>query len=115
MDDGHQWRDTPAEISQRVAKAGHEWSDKDYAASLLEESRKRLRSQLSLKYVKEAGSVAKAEIMAEASDEYGGHIQKMCEARRVANHARVNYDSGRMWSDLVRTQEATKRAEMGLR
>lgn len=109
------WHDTPAEISQRVSEAGNDWADKEAAANLFEESRRSLRAQIAVRHLPDAGSVAKAELLAEASEEYRNHITQMVEARRIANRAKVNYDSGRIWSDLVRTHEATKRAEMQLR
>jgi hypothetical protein len=102
-------------IAERLASAGEEWADKEAAASLLEDTRKRVRAQVAVAHIAEGASAAKAELLAEASDQYHEHLQAMVEARKAANIARVNYDAGKTWTDLVRTQEATKRAEMNLR
>lgn len=106
---------SPSEIASKLADAGREWADKESAASLLEETRKSVRAQLACGYFEEAGSAAKAELKAEADTRYIDHVKAMVEARKQANIARVNYDSGRIWTDLVRTIEASKRAEMNMR
>lgn len=106
---------SPAEISNHIASAGHEWADKEAAASLFEETRRSVRAQIAIDNFKDAGSVSKAELIAEASKIYREHIKAMVNARKDANIAKVKYDSGKLWSDLVRTQESTRRAEMNLR
>lgn len=103
------------EIAERIAASGEEWAEKEAAASWLEETRKSVRAQIAVSQIETAGSAAKAQIIAEASDEYRTHIRAMVDARKAANIAKVNYDSGKTWTDLVRTQEATKRAEMTLK
>jgi hypothetical protein len=54
-------------------------------------------------------------MMAKGSVWYVDHIQRMVEARKAANKARVRYDSGRAYIDLARSMESTRRAEMNLR
>jgi hypothetical protein len=105
----------PNEVVSRLTTLGHEWADKESAAALLEETRKSLRSQIALKFLADTGAANKAEMMAEATDEYTAHVKSMVEARRLANIADVNYSAARIWVDLIRTKEATKRAEMGMR
>lgn len=105
----------PTEITTRLTTLGHDWADKEAAASVLEETRKSLRSQIALKFLAETGAANKAEMMAEATQEYIDHLKSMVEARRHANIADVNYSAARVWVDLLRTKEATKRAEMGMR
>ena len=61
-----------------------------------------------------SASVAAAEKAAYASEKYYTHINAMVEARREANRARVRYDSLRVYAELRRTTEATRRAEMQL-
>ena len=106
---------SPSEIASKLAEAGHEWADKEAAASLLEETRKSVRAQLACEYIEGAGSAAKAELLAEADQRYTEHLTAMVEARKQANVARVNYDSGKIWTEMVRTAEATKRAELQMR
>lgn len=105
----------PDKIVHRLQTLGRDWADKDAAASLLEENRKSIRSQLAVDYLREAGSASMAEKLAEADEMYREHIKVMVEARKQANIAKVNYDAGRVWVDLKRSLESTRRAEMTLR
>lgn len=105
----------PHQLAEQMLNHGATWAEQNAAADLLEETRKTLRSQLATKFIPEVGSAVKAEMMAEASQEYIEHIRSMVEARRKANTARVQYDSDRAFIDLIRSQESTKRAEMAMR
>lgn len=100
----------PNEIAERMRLAGEEWSDLDAAANMLEESRKSILAEL----INQAsgGSIAAREYEALANPAYKLHITNMVNARREANRARVKYDTAKAWVELVRTSEATKRAEM---
>lgn len=102
----------PTEITERIRLAGEDWSDLDAAASLLEETKKTVLAELMNKEENAGMSVAARESLAMASKEYKTHLASMVEARRLANRARVKYDSARTWTDLVRTAEATARQEM---
>lgn len=105
----------PHKIAERFRDDGLTWADRDGAASLLEETKKTLRSQIALGFLPDAGSVSKAEMMAEAKQEYTEHIRSMVTARTEANKARAQYDADRAFIDLVRSQESSRRAEMNLR
>lgn len=105
----------PHKIAERFRDDGLAWADKDGAASLLEETRKTLRSQIALKYLPEAGSVSKAEMMAEATQEYLDHVKEMVEARTLSNRAKAQYDADRAFIDLIRSKESTERAAMNMR
>lgn len=100
----------PNEIHERLRISGEEWAELDAAANLLEETKKPLRAKL----MNESGAptMAKAEVIAESSDTYLEHVESMVEARKQATIARVRYDSAKMWAELVRSQEATNRAQM---
>lgn len=100
----------PDEIHERLRIAGEEWADKDAAASALEETKKTLLAQLSLK--SQAGTVKQCELEALADPVYKLHVENMVAARQEANRARVRYETGKIWSELKRTAESTKRAEM---
>ncbi len=100
----------PTEIAERMRLAGEEWSDLDCAANLLEESRKSVLAELVNQ--SKGGSIAAKESEALANPAYKLHITNMVNARREANRARVKYDTARAWVELVRTSEATKRAEL---
>lgn len=100
----------PDEIHERLRLAGEEWADKDAAAAMLEETKKTLIAELSLKSA--AGTVAQRELEALADPAYRLHVTNMVSARKEANRAKVRYDTGRVWAELRRSQESTKREEM---
>lgn len=102
------------ELTQRLVEAGETWSDLNSAASLMEELAKSVLAKIALKVIADGGSAAKAEMVARADEEYIGHVSKMVEARRKADRARVRWISGQAHLELLRTQEASKRAEMRL-
>lgn len=102
----------PGSIYSRLCSLGEEWAEAQAVAQLLEETLKATLSRLVLDRMGEATSKAQAEVMALASDEYRAHVEEMVEAKRRANVARVRYSSGQMWAELLRSQHATRRAEM---
>lgn len=100
----------PNEVAERMRLAGEEWSDLDAAANMLEETRKSVLAELVNQ--SKAGSMSAKESEALADPAYKLHVTNMVNARKEANRARVKYDTARAWVELVRTSEATKRAEM---
>lgn len=101
------------QIYTALIKAGEDWADMDAAATLLEEARKSVLADLKLKAP--GTSDAARETYALADPSYTAFVRGMVEARRVANRARVRYDSGKTLSELRRSEESTRRAEMVLR
>jgi hypothetical protein len=99
------------QVHNRLVTAGEEWADQDAAASLLEETRKTVLAELMNGL---QGSIASRESEALANPVYKLHVTNMVGARKAANRAKVKYDSAKAWCELVRTQEATRRAEMKL-
>jgi len=100
----------PNEIAERMRLAGEDWSDKDAAANLLEETKKSVLAEL-MNQAK-GSSVAAKESEALADPAYKLHLANMVNARKDANRARVKYDCAKAWVELVRTAEASKRQEM---
>jgi hypothetical protein len=100
------------QVHNRLVSAGEEWADQDAAASLLEETRKTVLAELMNGLT---GSIASRESEALANPVYKLHVTNMVTARKAANRAKVKYDSARAWCELVRTQEATRRAEITMR
>lgn len=99
----------PDEIYQRLLQAGEDYADKDAAASLLEESKKVLLSQL---MQAQEGSIASREMAALADVAYLSHIEQMVEARREANRAKTRWLSAQAWVDAKRTEAASERAAL---
>lgn len=105
----------PDRIYHKLTELGHEWVDKEAAADLLEETKKVVLAELSIRFSKDSSSRAAAEQSALAAPEYREHVVAMNSARRAANRARVDYDSIRALMEMRRTQESTRRAEASIR
>jgi hypothetical protein len=105
---GYMQNDVP--WSDRYREAGEEWADKEAAASLLEECRSAVMAQEQTKL----GDIPvnRAEQTVKASPAWKEYNEKMVEARRQANIAKVNLEATRMkfleWNNV----EANARAEM---
>lgn len=96
-----------------LTQAGEEWADAEAAAQLLEETRKTVLAQEMTKA--ESASIAGKEMLALASDAYREFVAGMVKARKAANKARVRYDSAKVLCELRRSEESSRRAEMGMR
>ena len=106
----------PERLAETLRNLGAEWADYEAAAQLLEETKRTVRSEIAQRAAQlGAPTAAAADRHAEAHADYKVHVEAMVEARRLANRSRVNYDSHRVLVDLIRTKEATSRAEMTLR
>jgi hypothetical protein len=98
-------------LAVQICSAGEKWSDLDAAANLLEETKATLLADL-MRQAPEGTALGLREIYAKSDATYKQHIEAMVEARRVANRARVRYQSLQVLADLRRTQESTRRAEL---
>lgn len=115
----------PTDISTLVADAGAEWYQNDAGAAALEESKKSVLAKLVLEYMEsrvpgaagaapKAISFAQAEQRALADPRYEAHVEMMVSMRKSANLSRVRYDMGRMYLELQRSANATRRQEMAM-
>lgn len=114
----------PHRLVSLVCSAGEEWANADAAASALEEARKSVLSKYTLEHsqpkIGADGKATKglshvaAEARALADPRFEDHLQRMVEARKLANALRVRYDMGKMFIELKRSEIATKRAEFGM-
>jgi hypothetical protein len=100
------------ELYHKLTQAGDDWADKQAAYNVLDDTKNAVLAQLMLK--SNATSVAAKEIEAKASKEYTDHVKHTQEAMKLALKAKVNYESIKIWIDLKRSEEATRRAEMKL-
>jgi hypothetical protein len=100
------------ELYHKLTQAGDDWADKQAAYNVLDDTKNAVLAQLMLK--SSATSVAAKEIEAKASKEYTDHVKHTQEAMKLALKAKVNYESIKIWIDLKRSEEATRRAEMKL-
>lgn len=98
------------EIFHKLEQAGYDWSDKEAAASMLEELTKTMLSECMTHWAMESN--AAAETKARRDPVFKAHIEKTVEARRQANRAKVKYYSIQTWIDLRRTEAATERVKV---
>lgn len=100
----------PDRLHARLVELGEQWADALAAADLLEETRKSVLAQVMV--TSNAKSRSEREDSAMQSSIYREHIQAMVEARRVANRKRVLFDAAKIKIDLMRSMNATRRAEI---
>jgi len=103
----------PRPLADRLIAAGESWADLNAAAAALEETADTVLAKILSEHFDKPEWKARA--VAKSDDRYTGHIKLMVDARQAANRARVRYDSGKAYVELMRSAEATKRAEMTLR
>lgn len=102
----------PDWIYQNLIKSGEHWADKEAAASLLEETKKTVLAEQAVYYRNTNMSISESEQRALAGGNYREHLDKMIEARKEANKAKVRYQSMQTLADLRRTEQSTRRVEM---
>ena len=90
-----------------------EWANLDGEASRLEEMKKIVLAEI--KQRADEKTEAARETAAYASPEYRKHVQAMVAARTKANICRGELKAMELGSEIWRTKESTKRAEMQLR
>lgn len=90
--------------------AGNAWADALAAADLLDECRLSVLSECKL--LSDEKSDAARETEARASTRFKGFLSEMIEARRIANRAKVKYDTLKTLAEMRRTEESTRRAEL---
>jgi hypothetical protein len=105
----------PDAIYREVIAAGEDWADKKAAYEALDDNTKSVLSDIALGYMDGKTSKSEAELRALASKPYRDHLSEVKFARRAWLLAQVKYDSLKMLADMRRSQESTRRAEMGLR
>jgi hypothetical protein len=109
-------RDQRKNLSEMVRLAERKWAACDDNASRLEEGRSILMAEMKLNLLDSgaASSLARAEDMARASQEWRGYVRKMHDARREANDARADWRALERdyWSTV--SDEASERQQMRL-
>lgn len=98
--------------SEQYRLTALDWADADSAASILEDTKSAVFSQMMQAHADKA--VNKAEIIVKSTPEWRAHIMKICESRRKANRLKVEMEFCRMRFQEWSSAEANKRAEMRL-
>lgn len=104
----------PNKIAHELATRGEDWADTDAALKALDDVSKTVLSEC-VADLNEKLSVAAAEQKARRSETYKNHLTAVAQARKAANRAKVRYDTYKAYVELLRSREATDRAQMGLR
>lgn len=104
----------PAEIYRNVTEAGEEWADKKAAYEALDDNTKSILADIASGFMPDNSKTA-SEALALASRPFRDHLAEKAIARKAWLLAQVRYDSIKMLAELRRTQESTRRAEMGMR
>ena len=99
-------------LYQKLIDAGDDWADKQAAFNVLDDTKSTVLAKLTLSST--APSVAAREVEARASEEFIQHVKATQYAFRDALKAKVKYESIKIWIDLRRSEEATRRVEMKL-
>ena len=81
---------TAETLAAELSKRGLEWSDKEAAAALLEETRKTVLSECQADWPEDSNAASEAKALRDPR--YKEHLKNMVEARRLASSARINYD-----------------------
>jgi len=102
-------------IAAELSARGMAWADANAAAEALEETKPTVLAQLAAEQIGTGKSAAAADTMAKADDRYLEHIQKMVDARKAANRARIRWDTYKAYVELLRTNASTDRAMMTMR
>lgn len=105
----------PDKIYHEVSTAGEEWADRKSAYEALDDNTKSVLAELMSNFMDGKTSKAEAEMRALASGDYKNHLASLQAARKAWLRSQVRYDSLKMLSELRRSQESSRRAEMGLR
>lgn len=96
--------------SEQYRIAGEDWADKEAAAQILEDSKSAIMAQ----WQTELGDIPvnRAEQTVKASTRWYNHLEKIVEARKVANIAKIQLETIRMKAWEHNNQEANTRTEM---
>ena len=108
---GDDWEDNRP-FSELYREAGEEWADKEAAAQLLENCRTATLAE----WAADQGDVPvnRAEQKVKSSPEWRDYNNKMVEARRLANRAKIRLESIKMRAMEQHAREANVRSEMRL-
>jgi hypothetical protein len=98
--------------SERYYQAATQWADADAAASLMEESKSAVLSEMISKVLSENINLAvnRAEVLVKSTDAWKSYVRDTVELRRKSNMAKVEMEYIRMRHSEEMSQEATHRA-----
>lgn len=103
------------QIFAKIQTAGEEWADKKAAFCALDDVTATVKADLTTDFYTTCSSKAEASERALAASRFKEHIASVAGARRAWLLAEVKYKNLQLLADLRRSEESTRRAEMGMR
>ena len=104
----------PTDIATRIADRGREWAQMQSQANLLEEQGKSLLALITKELIAAGDSATQAHSTARADPRWEVHINGLVVAQEKAIIAKTRYEAAKEYSQNMRTEQATRRAEMQL-
>ena len=105
----------PDKIYQHIMAAAKEWTEADEEARRLAKLERIVLAEIMNQYAADAVTMAERKSMALASPEFKLHVNNLVIARTKANVTKARYEAAKSLAELRRSQESTRRAEMGIR
>ena len=103
-------------IYRQINEAGEDWADKKAAYETLDDLSKTVYADILSDYLPPTCSTkAEAETRTYASAKWKEHLAAVSGARRAWLLSEVRYKNLQTLAELRRSQESTRRAEMGMR
>lgn len=103
------------QIFNKIQAAGEDWADCKAAFCALDDLTSTVKADLTTDFYTTCSSKAEASERAQASTRYKEHLASVAGARRAWLLAEVKYKNLQLLADLRRSEESTRRAEMGMR
>lgn len=98
-----------------IQSAGETWADCKAAYHALDDLTKTVLADIKTNYLPTCKSRAEAEDMAYGSRTFKEHLASVAAARKAWILSEVKYKNLQLLAELRRSEESTRRAEMGLR
>jgi len=105
----------PDRIYHELGVSGEDWADKKAAYQALDDLTKTVYADIMTDFIPACPTKAEAEVRALADGKYKAHLASKSAARRAWLLAEVKYHNLQTLAELRRSQESTRRAEMGMR
>jgi hypothetical protein len=103
------------QIFAKIQTAGEDWADRKAAFCALDDLTETVKADLTTDFYTSCSSKAEAAERAKAASRFKEHLASVAGARRAWLFAEVKYTNLKLLADLRRSEESTRRAEMGLR
>ena len=102
-------------IFAKIQTAGDDWADKKAAFCALDDMTATVKADLTTDFYTSCSSKAEASERALATSRYKEHLASVAGARRAWLLAEVKFKNLQLLAELRRSEESTRRAEMGMR